>query len=521
MRKLLLAGVAVFGSVGLASAQTPAPMPMAPLGNVTAPTSFLGGNNSNNSQGAPAAAGPTAPTPGSFVVHLNGRIAMYASVAGGDGYNYTTSTITPASTNNDVWIKWSDASTNHDWTNANYAYHHGSGNSYGGQWSVTTPAKTVTTTNKLQPQQILGYFRLYPGVDAMATNGMRYGAIVEIRQNFIGQGYGFSSGAPSNGTAFGSSPSGSSSGSTLYVRREAVYLGSNSIGIFRFGQDDGPFSQFDNGVTTFQFGTGAWNGDLPPAMVANGQPTWPFWSGVGKEYAISKAVYLSPSFSGFDLAVSYAPDNSVAQDASCTVAGSGCANLTTSSTLGDEARANNMFEAMARYQGNFSGVGVYGIAGYSGSGNVSPGQPLTTSNAYKGFSVGDFGLVLSYAGFSVGGNVLLGDYNGQVSLEPNGGKSAIAYVVGAQYATGPITLGVSWFNFQSTGSTSTSFHTQRYDEGAAASAVYALAPGINAYAEFLWGQAHQGGINLLGGQDTTQYNTVSSQAFMIGTKVSW
>ena len=53
MRKLLLAGVAVIGPVGLASAQTtPAPMPMAPLGYPTQPSSFLGGNNSLNSSGA-------------------------------------------------------------------------------------------------------------------------------------------------------------------------------------------------------------------------------------------------------------------------------------------------------------------------------------------------------------------------------------------------------------------------------------------------------------------------------------
>ena len=106
-----------------------------------------------------------------------------------------------------------------------------------------------------------------------------------------------------------------------------------------------------------------------------------------------------------------------------------------------------MFEGMVRYQGNFSGLGVYGIAGYSASGDVS-----APAQQYNGFSVGDAGLVLSFAGFSFGGNVLFGDYNGQVGLQPKGGKSAIAWVVGAQYATGPITVGASWFNYQSQGS---------------------------------------------------------------------
>ena len=60
-----------------------------------------------------------------------------------------------------------------------------------------------------------------------------------------------------------SSPSADSCASTLYVRREAMYMGSDQVGIFRLGQDDGPFSQLDNGVTTMQFGTGAFNGDVP------------------------------------------------------------------------------------------------------------------------------------------------------------------------------------------------------------------------------------------------------------------
>ena len=106
-----------------------------------------------------------------------------------------------------------------------------------------------------------------------------------------------------------SSPSGSSSASTLYVRREAVYLGSDQVGILRVGQDDGPFSQFDNGVTTFQFGTGAWNGDAPDNFIGSGIVVFPFWSGIGAEYAVSKAAYFTPRWAGFDFAASFAPNN--------------------------------------------------------------------------------------------------------------------------------------------------------------------------------------------------------------------
>ncbi len=73
-----------------------------------------------------------------------------------------------------------------------------------------------------------------------------------------------------------------------------MYFGSDQVGIVRIGQDDGPFSQFDNGVTTFQFGTGAWNGDAPAILPGNGIVVFPFWSGVGAEYASTwKVAYFS------------------------------------------------------------------------------------------------------------------------------------------------------------------------------------------------------------------------------------
>jgi len=364
---------------------------------------------------------------------------------------------------------------------------------------------------------------LYPGVDAMATNGLRYGAIVEIRQNFIGQGYGSTTaGLQGAGANYSTSPSGDSSSSTLYVRREAVYLGSNSLGILRIGQDDGPFSQFDNGVTTFQYGSGAWNGDGPDNIPGNAQPTFPFWSGIGAEYAVSKAVYFSPRFAGFDVAVSYAPNNGSNNASACPVAEAGCLALSSNPTgaFGGADRPENWVEAMARYQGTFAGFGIYGIAGYSGSGNVKNTAP--GSQKYQGFSVGDAGLVLSYAGFSVGGNVLWGAYNNQVQLAPKGGVNAVAWLGGVAYVNGPWQGYASYYNYQYQGAGPGPGIGQRYDDAAFVGAQYAIAPGLNAYAEYLYGQSHQGGVNLLnGGTDTGVNNNVHIQSFIIGTRVQW
>lgn len=447
MRKLLFASAA---AVGLWAAAAPAfaqDMVMPFTGKGPMPP-FLGGNNALNSEGGPFPTNPMSPKPGEVTIHLNGRMVFWASMSG-------------------------------------------------------SPADTQRSGAKNSPYNFQGYFRLYPGVDGMATNGLRYGAIVEIRQNF---------GSVSN-TSASTGASGQSSAESLYVRRGAIYVGTDQIGLLRLGQDDGPFSQFDGGVTTFQFTDGAWNGDAPGVITGTG-PTWPFWSGIGNEYTITKAVYLSPQFAGFDFAASYAPNNSAnTAGPGCSIAGTGCATLSTSTAIADTARAKDMVELMGRYRGKFGPVGVYGVAGYAFSGHVNS----TLGSAFDGFSVGDFGLKVDFAGFGLGGNVMVGDFNGQVGLKPKGGKSAIAWLAGADYKAGPFFIGASYFNYQSTGSTATAFRTQRYDSGLAVSAQYAVAPGLTAIATYLYGWVHQGGINL----DSKGSDNAWSQAFMLEGKVNW
>jgi predicted porin len=480
MRKLLLASAATVGLVGTAMAQTP-PAPTEMLGIPSQPSAYLGGNNSLNSDGSALPSSPQTPTPGTMTIHLNGRVWGYVGVQGGSSSDFAG--------------------------------------------------------NKVNPEQMIGYFRLYPGVDALATNGLRYGAIVEIRQNFIGQSYGLNITAPSgtaNNGAGGnnsSSPSGNSSASTLYVRREAVYLGSDQVGILRIGQDDGPFSQYDNGVTTFQFGTGAWNGDAPDNFIGSGIVVFPFWSGIGAEYVNSKVAYFSPRFAGFDIGASFAPANTANNASPCPVAGAGCVAVSTATTgaFGGENRPTNWYEIMGRYQGNFGGLGVYGILGYSGSGHVHvwgsvPGGGPTGSSpvAYNGFSVGDGGLALTYAGFTVGGNVLWGAFNGQVNLKPQGGANAVAWVGGAQYAVGPLTFAASYINYQQQGAVTMINKSQSYNDELAAGITYSIAPGLTAYAEYLYGQTHQGGVNqITGSTGTSTNNDWHGQSLVIGTRVQW
>jgi len=183
MRKFLLASVATLGTgglIGTALAQV-AVAPGTPVIGVptqgqtayppaASPTAYV--NNNNNYQ-APALPGALAnPTPGTMVVHVNGKVEV------------------------DFQATWTSLDTRV--AAAPAAGSLGAVLGQNGAGSV-----------KVMPQAIDSFARLYMGADAMASNGLRYGAAFEFRQNFIGQ-------ISNNGS---SGASGYSSFETVFVRR--------------------------------------------------------------------------------------------------------------------------------------------------------------------------------------------------------------------------------------------------------------------------------------------------------------
>ena len=266
MRKFLLASVATLGTGGLTGAalgQTPpgapvptplsAPAPVSgPIGAPTqgqqawpaapAPTAYV---NTNNNYQAPMLPGALAnPTPGTIVVHFNGKVQVdFAGLWSSVDNHLVTATPQPEIGN-----------------------------------ATTVPSATslagILGNNgvgsvKVQPQDFFSFARIYAGGDGMATNGLRYGAAIEVRQNFTGQ---ISSNASSGASGYASLE-------TLYVRRAFTYVAGDNWGILRMGQADGLIGIFDNGVTTFQFlPTGNLNGgDLQGTFPSNVSPpscTW-------------------------------------------------------------------------------------------------------------------------------------------------------------------------------------------------------------------------------------------------------
>ncbi len=519
MRKFLLASVATLGTgglIGTALAQTP--VIGVPTQGQTAyppaasPTAYV--NNNNNYQ-APALPGALAnPTPGTMVVHVNGKVQV------------------------DFQTTWTSLDTRV--AAAPAAGSLGAVLGQNGAGSV-----------KVMPQAIDSFARIYMGADAMASNGLRYGAAFEFRQNFIGQ-------ISNNGS---SGASGYSSFETVFVRRAFTYVAGEQWGIVRVGQADGLISIFDNGVTTFQFTpTGNLNGGDLPNIVGGVVPAFVFLGQAGNEYDNAKAVYLSPQIAGFDFGIQYAPNTSngngissanlaplvgslngsgTGTGNSCGLANTGCPTLSSGPGIQDGSRSINQAAIGVRYQGQFGPTGLLAYvvgegsqhADYTGAttaavlGNTTvPGSKFNGS--YNDLAIGSAGIAATFAGFTVGGNVVGGQMNGQLGLQPKGGAPLVGILVGVKYVAGPFTVGVVGEEYWEQGNVNLSGISQLRARGIDVAGSYTVAPGFTVFAEYLWNDQTQGARNFVSGAIGTAAgsnlnNNIKGQGFLIGDVVNF
>jgi len=404
---------------------------------------------------------------------------------------------------------------------------------------------------KVMPQAIDSFARIYMGADAMATNGLRYGAAFEFRQNFTGQ---ISSNASSGASGY-------SSLETVFVRRAFTYVAGEQWGIVRVGQADGLIGIFDNGVTTFQFTpTGNLNGGDLTNMVGGPIPAFVFLGQAGNEYDNAKAVYLSPQIAGFDFGIQYAPNTSngngissnnlaplvgsfngsgIGTGNTCQVANTGCPNLSSGPGIQDGARSINQAAIGARYQGQFGATGllayVVGMgsqhADYTGSTSAATlGNTTVAGSKFNGsfndLAIGSAGVAATFAGFTVGGNVVGGQMNGQLGLQPKGGAPLFGILAGAKYVAGPFTVGVVGEEFWEQGNVNLSGITQLKARAIDVGGSFTVAPGFTVFAEYIWGDQTQGARNFVTGAIGTAAgsnlnNNIKGQGFLIGDVVNF
>jgi hypothetical protein len=520
MRKLLMASAAILGtSGGLAMAQTSAPAVANPnQGQLSAPYGAgPAANNNNNAWGiantpsGSAAAGALSsiyapnvdavPAPGTIVIRLNGRVEVDMEA------NFT---------NFDKGITAT-----------------GAPNGY-----------------KVNPLGISSYFRLYPGFDGVAANGLRYGASVEIRENYGAADRPFAATGATGGAA--NSPSANSSTETLFVRRAFTYIASDKAGLVRFGQSDGVIGLFDNCVFTSQCwdaGIGNFNGgDNLQASAPGFSAGVPFvWlAQAGAEYGNNKIVYLSPQFFGLDFGVQYAPNMGNAFQnqglgVGCNQAGPTCIATTSGN---DATRWYNQVGAGLRYQQSFGVLDfkAYGFYETAGKENLTTSAYSTPTAArlgtggasaqterYDNLNFYKAGLAVTAFNLTAAVDYIGGDVNGQLAMRPTGGAPMNALLGGLTYANGPITLGAEYGVVDSQGDARLVGISQRHEYEIAFGGSYKVAPGLQLVGEYIYQNRHQGGFDFssgsvgAGGTATTAGATrdAHNQGFTVSTVLTW
>ncbi len=410
-------------------------------------------------------------------------------------------------------------------------------------------AAGTPTGYKLNPVGISSYMRLYPAFDGMAANGLRYGAAIELRENFGAADRPFANSA-TGGAA--NSPSANDSGQTVFVRRAFTYLASDKAGLVRFGQTDGVIGLFDNCIFTSQCwdaGTGNFNGGEPLQGIGPGGATAiPFvWlAQAGAEYDTNKIVYLTPQFYGFDFGVEYAPNmgNSFQNEGlgvGCNQAGPTCINV---SSGNDPTRWINKVAVGLRFQQAFGAVDfkAYGYYSTAGKENLTTAaystpaaQRATVGGGsaqllrYDNLSFYKAGVAVTAMNTTLAADYIGGRVNGQLSMAPSGGVNTNAVVTGLTYANGPITLGAEVGIIDSQGDARLTGLTQRHEYEIAFGGAYKLAPGVQLVGEYMYTHRHQGGFDFATGtlgQTTTgvvngRTNDAKGQGLVFATVLTW
>ena len=308
-------------------------------------------------------------------------------------------------------------------------------------------------------------------------------------------------------------------------------------------------------IGTFDdFATGGWNGDINDWIqggsygLTGAFPNWPFFD-VGAEYTTAKAVYLSPSFAGFDFAASFEPSTANVTDgpscpnsAQAGLVGStgnfvNCSAQSTSNAANDLQRRRNTLEAAIRYRGAFGGFGVAASVIGAYGGHVLPGfnnpevggasftdihghtVTLHSTSNFQNLAAGDVGLAVTFAGVTVGGNVIGGQYNGQMAPLNSGGANSIAWIGGAEYTFGPMIVGGAYFRWKYQGYWT--LPTQETDQGIQLGFTYNIAPGLALLGEYLYGQRYHGNFDFSSGAPGPNFNNVHSQVAGIGLQFRW
>ncbi len=269
---------------------------------------------------------------------------------------------------------------------------------------------------------------------------------------------------------------GNNSENNFNVDEAYVRLISPSLGELRFGRDDGVVdimghSSPDGGALEVN------GGEANPGSFIINPSAVSHINGIADGDNENRVIYLSPTFKGFSAGVSYNPD---------TLAGDR-EDLWQKAYAGTPYNTESQTSVAIAYNNKISGVDIGADVGYIidyVGGSIIPGA----TNKFYDKDVIRGGLVLGYAGFTVGGSYA--KHSVDSPEKPKDGYTdevvvdGVQWDVGVTYATGPYKVGVSYKNSKVEGLLS----NEKEDEvkWAVLGASYALGPGISLHGDLLF-----------------------------------
>lgn len=193
----------------------------------------------------------------------------------------------------------------------------------------------------------------------------------------------------------------------------------------------------------------------------------------------TKIVYFSPRLAGLQLGASYTPRN----DSSNTDVSRSQFTANSAANIMGTGIFEDIWEVGANYSNSFGGVSVKASAGYMG-GSAVAGAP---GIAYNDLTSWQAGLMIGYAGFSVGGSYTDFNRSGErQSFSAAAGRPATEaqrnWTAGVQYSSGPLVVGANYKFGADAGRTDTpgSRHIDVYEVGVG----YTVAPGLTLQAQY-------------------------------------
>lgn len=318
-------------------------------------------------------------------------------------------------------------------------------------------------------------------IDGKADNGLGYGAVIvleaDVTDDFDSQGTNAALTYIYLDGSWGRFELGSNVGASGAMEVDAATIARATGGV------DGDWYRYANVGTTGGTQNYIITPDLPLAYGAHAGGF-----GLENQENTNKITYYSPNWNGFQLGLSYAPND--------VDRGQVINRADNRAVVNGLSRAENIFYGGLSYETSYENVGI-ALAATAERGDAE-------SAAYEDLMAYNVGAKLTYMGFSFAGSY--GDWGDSLTLDASNLDNDY-WTLGASYEFGPYGVSVTYLDstYEVAGATDNDFDIL------SVGADYQLAPGLTPYAE----------ISFYDQESALAANDNDGHVFLLGTQLNF